>query len=56
MHVLAITTNSGIEAINCMGWYNGNNVCTPPKDLISIYYNNVLTPLLFESNNRIHCQ
>ncbi|RLN04877.1 hypothetical protein C2845_PM13G19810 [Panicum miliaceum] len=25
--------NSGIDAINCMRWYNGNIVCTPPKDV-----------------------
>jgi hypothetical protein len=31
-HLFSRTT-SGIEAVNCMRWYNGNNVCTPPKDV-----------------------
>ncbi|CAN6172190.1 unnamed protein product [Urochloa humidicola] len=27
-----IEFNSGIQAINCMRWYNGDTVCEPPKD------------------------
>ncbi|TVU21674.1 hypothetical protein EJB05_31326 [Eragrostis curvula] len=47
------SVNSGILALNCMRWYNGNSVCDPPRDSQSTQTRKDLTfQLLTMRSNR----